>query len=68
MSDVTYRGFNGTSASGIPIKLDCSSLGWSNIILDQINIVYSDEGNEVKAICQNLHGTIGSTTPKVSCT
>jgi len=45
-------------------------MGCSNIILDQINIVSSQgfEGkNPVKAFCQNFHGIIYSTIPKVLC-
>nr|XP_027190498.1 probable polygalacturonase At3g15720 [Cicer arietinum] len=38
VSEVTYHGIDGTSASDIAIKLDCSSLGCSNIVMDQINI------------------------------
>nr|XP_004510272.1 probable polygalacturonase At3g15720 [Cicer arietinum] len=67
VSDVTYRGFNGTAFRDIAIKLLCSSLGCSNIVLDDIHIVSSRAGKRVGAFCQNLHGTIESTTPKVHC-
>nr|XP_027192683.1 probable polygalacturonase At3g15720 [Cicer arietinum] len=68
VSDVTYRGFNGTAFYDVAIKLDCSPLGCSNIVLDDINIVSSRIGKTVGAFCQNLHGTIKSTIPSVSCT
>ncbi|XP_073224254.1 probable polygalacturonase At3g15720 isoform X2 [Cicer arietinum] len=68
VSEVTYHGIDGTSASDIAIKLDCSSLGCSNIVMDQINIVSSQKEKKVNAFCQNLQGTIESTVPKVSCT
>ncbi|XP_004510271.1 probable polygalacturonase At3g15720 [Cicer arietinum] len=67
VSDVTYRGFSGTAFRDIAIKLLCSSLGCSNIVLDDINIVSSQIGKRVGAFCQNLNGTIESTVPKVSC-
>ncbi|XP_027190499.2 probable polygalacturonase At3g15720 [Cicer arietinum] len=64
VSEVTYHGIDGTSASDIAIKLDCSSLGCSNIVMDQINIVSSQKEKKVNAFCQNLQGTIESTVPK----
>ncbi|RHN45254.1 putative polygalacturonase [Medicago truncatula] len=65
VSDVTFRRFKGTSASDIGINLKC--MGCSNIILDQIDIVSSQGRNDVKAFCQNFHGIIYSTLPKVLC-
>jgi len=66
VSNVTYRGFKGTCAGDIAIDLDCTSC--FNVVLDQINIVSSQKGNKVSAICKNFHGKIDdSTVPKVSC-
>lgn len=65
VSDVTFRQFKGTSDSDIGINLKC--MGCSNIILDQINIVSSQGRNPVKAFCQNFHGIIYATIPRVLC-
>ncbi|KOM58511.1 hypothetical protein LR48_Vigan11g154500 [Vigna angularis] len=68
VSEVTYRGFNGTSASEKTINLNCSPSGCFNITLDQIYIVSSKSSKHVYAFCKNIvNGTIGSTVPKVSC-
>ncbi|XP_047181515.1 probable polygalacturonase At3g15720 [Vigna umbellata] len=68
VSEVTYRGFNGTSASEKAINLNCSPSGCFNITLDQIYIVSSKSSQLAYAFCKNIaNGTIGSTVPKVSC-
>ncbi|XP_061371826.1 probable polygalacturonase At3g15720 [Gastrolobium bilobum] len=67
VSEVTYRGFEGTSADEQAINLNCSSLGCFNLVLDQINIVSSQPGKKTYASCNNAHGIVGSTTPRVSC-
>ncbi|XP_014515462.2 probable polygalacturonase At3g15720 [Vigna radiata var. radiata] len=69
VSEVTYRGFNGTSASEKAINLNCSPSGCFNITLDQIYIVSSKSSNskDAYAFCKNIvNGTIGSTVPKVA--
>ncbi|KAK7382786.1 hypothetical protein VNO80_01855 [Phaseolus coccineus] len=67
VSEVTYSGFNGTSASDKAINLNCSPSGCFNITLDQIYIV-SSKSTKVYAFCKNIvNGTIGHTVPKVSC-
>ncbi|TKY68794.1 polygalacturonase protein [Spatholobus suberectus] len=67
VSNVTYRGFQGTSADDKAINLDCCSSGCFNIVLDQINIVYSKPGKKVYASCNNAHGTVTSTVAGCSC-
>ncbi|WJX49928.1 hypothetical protein P8452_36303 [Trifolium repens] len=65
VSDVTYRGFNGTAAGDLAIKLDC--MNCFNIVLDHIYIVPSQHKSQLHTICKNFHGTIVSTVPRVSC-
>ncbi|TQD88426.1 hypothetical protein C1H46_026022 [Malus baccata] len=38
MSDVTYTGFHGTSASEQAITLDCDIVGCTNIVMDHVNL------------------------------
>ncbi|KAB2619104.1 polygalacturonase [Pyrus ussuriensis x Pyrus communis] len=58
MSDVTYTGFQGTSASEQAITLDCDSVGCTNIVMDL---------PVLKALCKNASGKSSSTTPVVPC-
>ena len=67
MSDVTYRGFRGTSADDNAIILDCCSSGCFNLVFDQINIVSSQPGKKAHASCNNAHGTVRSSIPSVPC-
>ncbi|CAJ1948714.1 unnamed protein product [Sphenostylis stenocarpa] len=67
VSEVSYRGFNGTSASDKAINVNCSPSGCSDISMDQIYIVSSQPSRKAYAFCQNAKGTIGNTVPKVSC-
>ncbi|KAM1982381.1 hypothetical protein ACFX15_038748 [Malus domestica] len=55
MSDVTYNGFHGTSATEEAIKFDCSeNPGCANINLHQIKITSAIAGKEIRAFCTNL--------------
>ncbi|KAI6680168.1 hypothetical protein NL676_034049 [Syzygium grande] len=65
VSNVTYSGFQGTSASAQAITLSCSSVGCSNIILDNIKLTSSTPGRTVTALCKNAHGSATLTTPPV---
>ncbi|CAJ1948708.1 unnamed protein product [Sphenostylis stenocarpa] len=67
VSEVSYRGFNGTSASDKAINVNCSPSGCSDISMDQIYIVSSQPSRKAYAFCQNAKGTIENTVPKVSC-
>lgn len=67
MSDVNYSGFEGTSVGGKAIDLQCSTLGCFNITLDQIHIISSQQSKLTYASCNNAHGRVGYTIPKVSC-
>ncbi|KAK7382785.1 hypothetical protein VNO80_01854 [Phaseolus coccineus] len=66
VSDVTFRGFNGTSATDEAITLNCSLPGCFNIVLDDIDIVSSESGKPVSCSCNNAHGTVTSTHPNCS--
>ncbi|KAK7350539.1 hypothetical protein VNO77_09273 [Canavalia gladiata] len=65
VSDVIFRGIEGTSGNEKAINLDCTSLGCFNITLDHINIAYP--GKQAYAFCKNAHGTATSTIPNVTC-
>ncbi|KAL2337047.1 hypothetical protein Fmac_011493 [Flemingia macrophylla] len=67
VSEVTYRGFRGTSYNDQAITLNCSSSGCYNIVLDQNNIVSSEPGKPAYCSCLNAHGTATSTVPNCSC-
>ncbi|XP_056174626.1 probable polygalacturonase At3g15720 [Syzygium oleosum] len=67
VSNVTYSGFQGTSATDQAITLSCSSAGCSDIILDNIKITSSTPGRTVTASCMNAHGSATLTTPPVPC-
>ncbi|KAL2319870.1 hypothetical protein Fmac_028839 [Flemingia macrophylla] len=45
VSEVIYRGFQGTSWNDKAITFNCSSSGCHNIVLDEINIASSEPGN-----------------------
>ncbi|KAK3438173.1 hypothetical protein EUGRSUZ_C02787, partial [Eucalyptus grandis] len=67
VSDVTFTGFRGSSASDQAIKLSCSSVGCSDITLDNVQITSSKPGDTVTASCENAHGSATLTTPPVRC-
>lgn len=67
VSSVTYRGFTGTSATDVAIKLDCSSSGCYGIQLAENNIVSAQPGKKTSAFCSNAHGTATNTIPNVLC-
>ncbi|XP_027907640.1 probable polygalacturonase At3g15720 [Vigna unguiculata] len=63
VSDVTFRGFRGTSANDKAINLACGSSGCFNIVLDKIKIISSKPGNPTSCSCRNVHGRSTSTIP-----
>ncbi|KAI6680974.1 hypothetical protein NL676_034855 [Syzygium grande] len=67
VSNVTYSGFRGTSATDQAITLSCSSARCSDIILDNIKITSSTPGRTVTASCMNAHGSATLTKPPVPC-
>ncbi|RDX89483.1 putative polygalacturonase, partial [Mucuna pruriens] len=64
VSDVTYRGFRGTSADGRAIILNCDPIGCSNIALDNVTIVSSQPTMPAYCFCSYVDGTATSTIPK----
>ncbi|XVF33648.1 hypothetical protein REPUB_Repub17cG0185900 [Reevesia pubescens] len=68
INNVRFSGFQGTSATEVAIKLDCSSiLPCTDITLNNNKISSSIPGKEVKAECNNAQGSSTLTTPKVPC-
>ncbi|KAH9621610.1 hypothetical protein KSS87_005266 [Heliosperma pusillum] len=68
VTDVTFRGFQGTSATGEAISLQCSgNLPCTNLKLDNINI-RSTTGVNIVSKCQFAHGIIvPPVVPNVTC-
>ncbi|KAK8715217.1 hypothetical protein V6N13_042555 [Hibiscus sabdariffa] len=66
ISGVTFSGFQGTSAVVEAINLDCSKQGCRGITINNVNIS-SSVGQDLRAVCNNAHGTTASTVPVVSC-
>nr|KYP34758.1 putative polygalacturonase At3g15720 family [Cajanus cajan] len=66
VSEVTYRGFVGTSAKDLAILLKCSTLGCFNIVFDNVDIVSSQPGKSAYASYYNAHGSVTNTVPKIS--
>ncbi|KAL6208413.1 hypothetical protein ACLB2K_019362 [Fragaria x ananassa] len=67
VSDVTFRGFEGTSASDQAITLDCSELDCTNIVMDQISLSSAVPGKPLHSYCKNAQGRSTLTSPDVPC-
>ncbi|KAJ8431823.1 hypothetical protein Cgig2_027568 [Carnegiea gigantea] len=67
ISDVTYNGFQGTSATSAAITLNCSQAQHcTNIVLQNIEIT-SSGGGPLKSVCENVEGSQKSVAPSVTC-
>ncbi|XP_020240382.1 probable polygalacturonase At3g15720 [Cajanus cajan] len=66
VSEVTYRGFDGTSARNLAIDLKCCTLGCFGITFDQVHIISSQPKKSTYAFSSNAHGIVINTVPKVS--
>ncbi|OWM78267.1 hypothetical protein CDL15_Pgr015086 [Punica granatum] len=68
ISQITFTGFHGTSATPSAITLKCSSQGGgcTGLTLAHINITSSTRG-ETFATCSNAHGTYTDSVPRVDC-
>ncbi|GAB2261747.1 hypothetical protein Droror1_Dr00002744 [Drosera rotundifolia] len=69
VTNVIYRSFNGTSASKIAIKLDCSEkVSCNNLEFDDINFIPAPSVDHVQAYCNNAIGMIDSpSVPSLDC-
>ncbi|KAI3677343.1 hypothetical protein L1987_86968 [Smallanthus sonchifolius] len=68
VSDIGYKQFVGTSSSRTAINFDCSkNVACTGILLDQINITSTFEGEDTIAYCNNAFGTSSFTRPAASC-
>ncbi|KAF7154748.1 hypothetical protein RHSIM_Rhsim01G0071300 [Rhododendron simsii] len=57
VSQVTYRGFDGTSSTDVAINLNCSrAVPCTGISMESINLVAAGVGRQVIADCGNAHG------------
>ncbi|XP_061993784.1 probable polygalacturonase At3g15720 [Rosa rugosa] len=66
VSDVTFSGFTGTSASEQAITLNCSDLGCTNILMDHV-ILTSAIGKPLHSVCNKASGKASFTSPPVPC-
>ncbi|XP_057969576.1 polygalacturonase ADPG1-like [Malania oleifera] len=58
ISDVTFRGFTGTSSTIIAVNLQCSrAVACTGIVLDNIQLTSNIIKRPVKSSCVNAHGT-----------
>ncbi|KAJ9692652.1 hypothetical protein PVL29_011638 [Vitis rotundifolia] len=68
ISDVSFTGFSGTSATDNAIKLSCSeTVGCTNISLEHIDIKSASGDGETYSSCINAHGTARKTFPHLRC-
>ncbi|XP_058195050.1 probable polygalacturonase At1g80170 [Rhododendron vialii] len=75
ISDISFIGFTGTSATGAAVQLLCSeSVGCHRLVLDGINITASPnltaggKDGDISSKCINAHGTSSaSNMPSVPC-
>ncbi|KAF9671862.1 hypothetical protein SADUNF_Sadunf12G0094100 [Salix dunnii] len=68
ISDVTYRNVHGSSADEVAITLDCAGkAACTNIVMDNVNIISSNPGKQIRASCNNAKGTAISASPIVPC-
>ncbi|XP_071727456.1 probable polygalacturonase At3g15720 [Rutidosis leptorrhynchoides] len=64
VSDVTYNGIYGSSASKQAITLSCSeNVNCNGIVTNRVGIT----GEDVYASCQNAHGNFIETSPEITC-
>ncbi|KAG5234387.1 glycoside hydrolase family protein [Salix suchowensis] len=68
ISDITYRNVHGSSADEVAITLDCAGkAACTNIVMDNVNIISSNPGKQIRASCNNAKGTAISASPMVPC-
>ncbi|XP_052176544.1 probable polygalacturonase At3g15720 isoform X2 [Diospyros lotus] len=69
LSDISYYGIVGTSATDSAINLSCSQVGagCTNIKLDRVYIASATPGRRAYATCFNAHGRATHTKPAVKC-
>lgn len=68
VSDVSFNGLQGTSATDDAITLKCSqSIGCTNILFNNISITSATHGKVTHAICNNAHGSSGPSVPSLDC-
>lgn len=65
VSQVTYRGFDGTSSTEVAINLNCSrAVPCIGISMESINLVAAGVGRQVIADCGNAHGKETRVVPR----
>lgn len=67
INNVTFSGFQGSSASEQAIILSCSKVGCTNVVLDHVNITSAKPGMLLTAKCNNVNGRSSFTVPEVPC-
>ncbi|XP_042478746.1 probable polygalacturonase At3g15720 [Macadamia integrifolia] len=68
VSNVTFKGVQGTSITDKAIQLSCSkTVGCSDILLNQINITSTVGGKKTNSSCSNAQGKCINCYPPVTC-
>ncbi|OVA00428.1 Glycoside hydrolase [Macleaya cordata] len=69
ISNITYDGLTGTSASASAINLNCSqAVACTDLKFNSIQLTSSKPGVQVGSVCINAHGTTtGAIQPGISC-
>ncbi|GAU51493.1 hypothetical protein TSUD_413770 [Trifolium subterraneum] len=66
ISDVTFRNFRGTTKDKNAIELNCASIGCTDVVLKEINIIGLN-GKRPSSSCSNVQGSFSSCNPTVTC-
>ncbi|GLT87899.1 hypothetical protein SLE2022_059520 [Rubroshorea leprosula] len=68
ISDVTFKGFRGTSNKAEVIKLSCSqTVSCTNILVENVDLRSTKAGEEAYSSCINAHGRSSQSAPRVDC-
>ncbi|XP_021751957.1 uncharacterized protein LOC110717540 [Chenopodium quinoa] len=68
VSDVTFNGFQGTSATDEAITVQCSqAIPCNNILMETIYITASDPSKKSTSICENANVQQNSVEPPLNC-
>ncbi|RVX23821.1 hypothetical protein VitviT2T_010546 [Vitis vinifera] len=68
VSDVTYKGIRGTSATKVAVKFDCSAANpCTSLRLEDVKLTYTNEDQVAQASCSNANGKAYGLVQPNSC-
>lgn len=68
VSDVTYKGIRGTSATKVAVKFDCSAANpCTSLRLEDVKLTYTNEDQVAQASCSNANGKAHGLVQPNSC-